>query len=280
MPARHRVLAALATLLCCVVSGLQTPFTDPRFLVLPPPRMVHAKEGAWLPYHLAANFTVALHPSTAAAAAASSRLARTVARYGAILLKAAREDYLVGSPASDRAITSVSLFVGSGVGAEDVPRLDTDYSYTMTLLHGSPVVTITAPTVYGAAYALESLAQLFFSAADGPSGVRLPSQLMLHDAPALPWRGIMLDAGRRFFPVPLVENFLDTMAAAKLNVLHWHLSDECRWGVQSALFPNLTAALSGQLGGFYTQADVAAVVAYAADRGIRVVPEFDVVGHT
>merc|ERR1719343_1689139 len=89
----------------------------------------------------------------------------------------------------------------------------------------------------------------------------------------------MLDAGRRFFPVPLVKNLLDTMAAVKLNVLHLHASDMCRFGVESKLFPNLTATLVGAQGGFYTQDDVHDLVAYAADRGIRVVPEFDVPGH-
>ena len=105
------------------------------------------------------------------------------------------------------------------------------------------------------------------------------SSILVHDAPSYAWRGLMLDAGRRFFPVPLLHNLLDTMAAVKLNVLHLHASDFCRWSVESKLYPNLTASLVGDRAGHYSQEDVRALVAYAHDRGIRVVPEFDVPGH-
>ena len=94
------------------------------------------------------------------------------------------------------------------------------------------------------------------------------------DAPSFAWRGLMLDAGRRFFPVGAVLNLMDTMLAAKLNVLHLHASDECRFGVESKLYPNLTASLSGAFGGFYTQVDIKALIAEGGSRGIRVVPEF------
>lgn len=113
----------------------------------------------------------------------------------------------------------------------------------------------------------------------------------------------MLDSGRRFFPVPLVENLLDTMVVLKLNVLHFHLSDFCRfesafcialgyccliycrfllyprWSVESKLYPNLTRSLTGILEGHYTQEHIKHIVAYAKRLGIRVVPEFDVPGH-
>ena len=78
----------------------------------------------------------------------------------------------------------------------------------------------------------------------------------------------------------VVYNLLDQMVAVKLNVLHLHASDECRWSVESKLYPNLTASLAGVLGGFYTQEDIKAMVAYAAARGIRVVPEFDIPSHS
>jgi hypothetical protein len=77
-----------------------------------------------------------------------------------------------------------------------------------------------------------------------------------------------------------VKNLLDTMAGTKLNVLHLHASDHCRFGVESKLFPNLTNALTGIKGGFYTQQDIKDMIAYAGDRGIRVVPEFDLPGHS
>merc|ERR1719456_1322149 len=90
----------------------------------------------------------------------------------------------------------------------------------------------------------------------------------------------MIDTGRRFFPMESVRNLLDTMASTKLNVLHLHASDHCRFGVESKRFPNLTASLTGVRAGFYTQQDIKDMISYAGARGIRVVPEFDVPGHS
>jgi hexosaminidase len=78
----------------------------------------------------------------------------------------------------------------------------------------------------------------------------------------------------------VLYDLLDTMLATKLNVLHLHVSDMCRFGVQSLVYPNLTAALTGDRAGHYTQQDIKEVIAYAKDRGVRVVPEFDVPGHS
>ena len=78
---------------------------------------------------------------------------------------------------------------------------------------------------------------------------------------------------------PCLAGMAETMAAVKLNVLHLHASDFCRFAVESKVFPNLTAALTGDMAGHYSQDDVRGLIAYAADRGIRVVPEFDVPGH-
>ena len=66
----------------------------------------------------------------------------------------------------------------------------------------------------------------------------------------------MVDAGRRFFPMDTLIDLMTTMSANKLNVLHLHASDFCRFGVESKLFPNLTASLTGVKGGFYTQEDI------------------------
>jgi len=79
--------------------------------------------------------------------------------------------------------------------------------------------------------------------------------------------------------VPLVKNLLDTMGAVKLNVLHLHANDHCRFSVESKLFPKLTAGLVDDRGGFYTQADIKDLIVYAKSRGIRIVPEFDIPGH-
>lgn len=157
-------------------------------------------------------------------------------------------------------------------------NLDTDYSYSIAI-PPSDSPTITANTIYGAAYGLESFLQLSKNPFTFPS---TKSSLLINDAPQFPWRGLMLDVGRRFSPVPLVKNLLDSMAAAKMNVLHFHLSDYCRWSVESKTYPQLQTSLAAGLPdeGFYTHEDIAEIVAYAGDRGIRVVPEFDLPGHS
>ena len=154
---------------------------------------------------------------------------------------------------------------------------DTCYNYSLLIHHG--IAHIHSCSCFGAAYALEGLLQLT-SGTSGGDGILPHSRIEVHDAPMYRWRGLMIDSGRRFFPVPLVENLLDTMAAVKLNVLHLHASDYCRWSVESKLYPNLTASLTGIRAGHYTQADIGHLVAYAKERGIRVVPEFDVPGHS
>ena len=130
-----------------------------------------------------------------------------------------------------------------------VSEVPTLYNYSIAAGGAGPAF-ISAPSSYGAMYGMETLAQI----ATAHGG--LPA-LSIVDAPTLTWRGLMLDAGRRFFNVSLVQNILDTMAGTKLNVLHWHLSDDCRFGVESKLYPAATSSLTGLLGGFYTASDVA-----------------------
>jgi hexosaminidase len=158
------------------------------------------------------------------------------------------------------------------------PRSTTCYNYSLTVQRVGNAANITSCSVFGAAYGLEALLQL----ANQPStrGQLARSEIILHDAPAHASRGLMLDSGRRFIPVPLVRNLLDTMAAVKLNVLHLHASDMCRFGVESKTFSTLTSSLTGIHAGHYTQEDIKGLIAYASDRGIRVVPEFDVPGHS
>jgi hexosaminidase len=99
----------------------------------------------------------------------------------------------------------------------------------------------------------------------------------IQDQPRFAWRGLLLDPARHFLPVAVIKRNLDGMAAVKLNVLHWHLCDDQGWRVESKLFPRLHQV--GGATGYYTQAEVREVVRYAAQRGIRVVPEFDMPGH-
>ena len=98
--------------------------------------------------------------------------------------------------------------------------------------------------------------------------------LQINDSPRFPWRGLMIDVSRHFMTLPVIYRTLDGMAAVKLNVFHWHLTDDQGVRIESKRFPKLT--LLGSDGLFYTQDQVRDVIRYASARGIRVVPEFDV----
>jgi len=100
----------------------------------------------------------------------------------------------------------------------------------------------------------------------------------IEDAPRFPWRGLLIDAGRHFMPVDVIKRNLDGMAAVKMNVMHWHLTEDQGFRVEYKTFPKLHEM--GSDGFYYTQEQIKDVIAYASDRGIRVVPEFDIPGHT
>jgi hexosaminidase len=121
--------------------------------------------------------------------------------------------------------------------------------------------------------------------------------LTIQDSPRFPWRGLMLDVARHFMPKEGVLRYLDLMAAHKLNVFHFHLTDDQGWRVQIKRYPKLTEIGSWRArtkfghrasplwddkphGGYYPQDDIREIVAYAAERHITVVPEIDVPGHS
>ena len=149
----------------------------------------------------------------------------------------------------------------------------TCYNYTILINHGQ--CNITAVSVYGALYALESFTQLYNNTLQQLAG----SQVYIEDFPAYSHRGLMIDTGRRFFPLPLVYNLLDALSYAKMNVLHLHASDYCRFAIESLVYPELTANLTGINAGFYTQQNISNMIQYAKLRGIRVIPEIDMPGH-
>lgn len=158
-----------------------------------------------------------------------------------------------------------------GAGRE-VPALEDDEAYTLDVTaHGA---VLRAAEVAGALRGLTTLAQLV--EADG-QGWFLPLG-HIEDRPRFRWRGLLVDVSRHWEPGDVIRRTLDGMAAVKLNVLHWHLSDDQGFRVECRRYPQLTGA--GSDGHFYTQEEVRAIIAYAAERGIRVLPEFDMPGHS
>lgn len=153
-----------------------------------------------------------------------------------------------------------------------VQGLNEDESYKLTVT--SAGAELSAATDVGAMHGFETLLQLVEQTG---AGCWLPA-VTVNDAPRFQWRGYMLDVSRHFEPISVIERTLDAMAIAKLNVFHWHLSDDQGFRAESKLYPRFTQVASDGL--FYTQDEMRHIVAYARARGIRVVPEFDIPGHT
>jgi hexosaminidase len=109
-----------------------------------------------------------------------------------------------------------------------------------------------------------------------PSGFCVAA-LTIDDAPRFPWRGLMIDSGRHFMPSVIIKQNLNAMEAVKLNVLHWHVSEDQGFRIESKVLPKLEGM--GSDGMFYSQDEVREIVAYARDRGIRVYPEFEMPSH-
>jgi hexosaminidase len=109
-----------------------------------------------------------------------------------------------------------------------------------------------------------------------PSGFCVAA-LTIDDAPRFPWRGLMIDSGRHFMPSVIIKQNLNAMEAVKLNVLHWHVSEDQGFRIESKVLPKLQGM--GSDGMFYSQDEVREIVAYARDRGIRVYPEFEMPSH-
>lgn len=103
----------------------------------------------------------------------------------------------------------------------------------------------------------------------------LPAGTFL-DAPAFSRRGLLLDCARHFFPAEEIRRVLEAMALCKLNVFHWHLADDQGFRIETKAFPEINEAA----GPYDTQAEIRDLVAYTADRGIEVIPEIDLPGHT
>ena len=154
-------------------------------------------------------------------------------------------------------------------------RLGDDESYA--LLISPERIRLSADEPLGVLRGMETFLQLVAPCPAEPAGFCVPV-LEIHDQPRFLWRGLSLDVSRHFIPADGIKRTIDGMAAVKLNVLHWHLSDDQGFRVESKKYPKLQQL--GSDGLFYTQAEIRDIVAYARDRGVRIVPEFDVPGHS
>ncbi len=151
--------------------------------------------------------------------------------------------------------------------ARERPRLG-DEGYEL-IVRGDGV-TVRAGGDAGLFYALQTLEQITSRRDDGVRS----AAVTIVDRPEYAWRGIHLDVARHFFPVRVLERYVDVAAHYKLNVFHWHLTDDQAWRLPSTRYPALTSG-----GVSYSAADVRELIAYAAARHVTVVPEIDLPGH-
>ena len=173
--------------------------------------------------------------------------------------------------ASPGAAGEARLLISVAGPGEQVQSLDEDESYSLEV--NAQGAHLQAMTDVGAIRGLETFLQLVQT--DGRRYF-LPF-VSIHDQPRFQWRGLLIDCSRHFEPVEVLERTLNAMAAVKMNVFHWHLTDDQGFRIESRAFPKLTGM--GSDGQYYTQRQAREIVAYARARGIRVVPEFDLPGH-
>jgi hexosaminidase len=251
-------------LLVLLVAGDSTPL--PPVTVVPRPAFVEQGTG-W--FTARATTPVVAAPPSDSAVAALAALAREILQGHA--------------PRGEAGGTlRLELAPSDGLLAE---------GYELTATPGG--VTLRGGGPAGLFYGLQTLRQLL--PVDG-SG-RVPA-VTIRDAPRFPYRGMHLDVGRHLFPVAFIKRYIDLLARYKLNVFHWHLTEDQGWRLEIRKYPRLTSVgawrretvLGNQLrpyqgdgrpyGGFYTQDDVREIVAYAAARHVTVIPEIELPGHS
>lgn len=217
-----------------------------------------------------------LEPTTVIVVPAGDDRAAAVGRFLAGLIA-------TGAVPEPRVVTADTA--AAGIRLTDDPALSPEH-YALDVTDGG--IEIRAADGAGWFYGVQTLRQLLpvdleYEAAR-PTVVTV-APVHIDDGPRFGWRGLMLDVSRHFFGVADVKRVIDLMALHKLNRLHLHLSDDQGWRLEIRSRPDLTAHGAGSEvgdgpGGFYTQAEYAELVAYAAQRFITVVPEFDMPGHT
>lgn len=241
-----------------MADSLQRPFLN----LMPAPERLELGEGR---LQIEGPFTVAIGGAT------DSRIAKAVHRF---LQRLERRTGipLASIPAAPAGARAARLEIECMAEGKPVQSLEEDESYRLEVTGQN--VRLSAPSPLGVMHGLETLLQLVEVDA---ASFFIPS-IRIEDRPRFQWRGLHMDPCRHWIPLDVIRRNLDAMAAVKLNVFHWHLSDDQGFRIESKKHPKLHQL--GSEGNYYTQSEVKDLIAYARDRGIRVVPEFDVPGHS
>ena len=283
---RRLLLLALLSVLVvpsCAKKAPERPstamFTAEFDTVIPRPAEAQASGGPGFTFNADTRIVVS------SAAGPGDEEALRVGRFLADIvgIAAAPQPPVVSSGDAANAGTNVVLLRLGGA------QVDGDEAYTLEV--GPERVTVAANAPAGLFYGVQTLRQLMppfieYGAVRADKGRPLVvAGGRISDRPRYGWRGSMLDVSRHFFTVADVKRYIDLMALHKLNRLHLHLSDDQGWRIEIKSWPNLTVhggstQVGGGPGGFYTQDDYVAIVRYAAEHFITVVPEIDMPGHT
>jgi hexosaminidase len=250
--------------IACLLPGLVVKTQTAASLnLLPAPTNVELRTGL---FTLTENFTVAIHVKTSDTilVKAVNRMYQTMNRRSGFYFK---QKYISSKDNSDT--SSLQITVDKAV----MPSPGADESYSITVTNDR--INLKAPTTLGALYGLETILQLLTKTKEGGSYFPL---VTIKDAPRFSWRGLMIDVSRHFIPLDVLKRNIDAMAAVKMNVLHLHLTDNEGFRVESKTFPRLHG--KGSNGDYYTQAQIKDLILFAEERGIIIVPEFDMPGHT
>jgi len=240
------------------ISAAMTAQAPVELALIPLPAHITRGEGQFI---IDGSFALAVNDS------ADSRVVEGKQRFMHMLGRETGIPFAVETPAG-----KANFIIHTAGPSQAVQQLGEDESYHLVV--STNHVELSAPNPLGILHGLQSFLQLVRVT---PQGFSVPV-VAIDDQPRFPWRGLMIDVGRHFMPVAVIERNLDGMEAVKLNVFHWHLSEDQGFRVESKQFPLLQE--KGSNGNFYTQEQVRDVIEYARERGIRVVPEFDMPCHT
>jgi hexosaminidase len=252
-----RILISLVFLVCASLSSLYAQNSQDLDL-MPLPAKVQMGSGQLV---IDGTFSVGL------AGAKDTRIDQAVNRFIARLSK----DTAIPL-AQKTASGNAKLVIEAAKADNNLLALGTDESYVLEV--SASGAKISAPNDLGVLHGLETFLQLVKASSDG---FAVPA-LRIEDAPRFAWRGLMMDVSRHFMPMEVIKRNVDGMAAVKMNVLHLHLSDNQGFRFESKKLPKLTEL--GSDGLFFTQDQLRNLVDYCRERGIRVVPEFDLPGHS
>jgi len=254
-------LPLLLILTCAiVVTAQEQPTAEGKHNLMPVPASVKFQEKERLAVD--ANFKVATRGHS------DARLQAGIWRFMKRLEGRTVLTFAPGLAPDDQMTPLIIHCQGAG---QTIPSVREDESYRIDITRRQAMLS--APTVVGALRGLETLLQLLDA---DRAGYFFPG-VQIDDRPRFPWRGLMIDVARHFQTMEVLKRNLDGMAAMKMNVFHWHLSEDQGFRVESKKFPKLHQL--GSDGNYFTQEQVKEIISYARDRGIRVVPEFDLPGH-